>query len=158
MQVNRLKSRARVRRTLYLRHAPECVHAIHAGKHRATADPEVRARLRTARHTALGYHCAHVFRVAREERAATTSHPRGWRPSLKANCRCRTLRPRATCGCLWPGGQHAPQSISAQKRLRSHRHEPARAAHQAAVRVGHRARLLHAAASKPTAQMPSSCP
>ena len=69
MQVNRLKSRARVRRTLYLRHAPECVHAIHAGKHRATADPEVRARLRTARHTALGYHCAHVFRVAREERA-----------------------------------------------------------------------------------------
>ena len=69
MQVNRLKSRARVRRMLYLRHAPECVHAIHAGKHRATADPEVHARLRTARHTALGYHCAHVFRVAREERA-----------------------------------------------------------------------------------------
>ena len=69
MQVNRLKSRAQVRRMLYLRHAPECVHAIHAGKHRATADPEVRARLRTARHTALGYHCAHVFRVACEERA-----------------------------------------------------------------------------------------
>lgn len=69
MQVNRLKSRARVRRTLYLHHAPECVHTIHAGKHRATADPEVRARLRTAHHTALGYHRAHVFRVAREERA-----------------------------------------------------------------------------------------
>lgn len=69
MQVNRLKSCARVRRTLYLHHAPECVHAIHAGKHQATADPEVRARLRTARHTALGYHCAHVFRVARKERA-----------------------------------------------------------------------------------------
>lgn len=69
MQVDRLKSRAWVRRTLYLHHASECVHDIHEGKHRATVELDVRACLRTARHVALGCYRAHVFRVVRAERA-----------------------------------------------------------------------------------------
>lgn len=158
MQVNRLKIRAQVRRMLYLRHAPECVHAIHAGKHRATADPEVRARLRTARHTALGYHCAHVFRVAREERARHHLSPARMTPEPESELPLSNSSPTGHVRLSLAGRSAYPRSIPTQKRLRSHRHEPARAAHQAAVRVGHRTRLLHAAASRPTAQMPSSCP
>ena len=62
-QADWLKRRVRDGCILYLHHAPECVHTVHAGERRAPAEPEVRARLRTARHVAPDYHCAHVFRA-----------------------------------------------------------------------------------------------
>lgn len=97
------------------------------------------------------------FKLRAQNAPAATSHPHGWRPSLKANCRCRAVRHR-TARLSLAGRPACPAVHFNSEAPEVHRHEPVRAAHQAAAQVGHRARLLHAAASKPTAQMPSSCP
>lgn len=100
-QVDRLKRRARVERMPHLHHVPERDHTVHAGEHRAPAEPEVRARFSSFER--LPPPCVCTDRRLR----------------LKDNCRCRTVRPLAVRSCLWPGRPAClPRCISTPKRLR----------------------------------------